>query len=130
MIGFLKGLFGAGKSTEQPSQFPTATSQSSQNSQSYFLEADDARTLGHVNYMRTAKVVKRTFPKTVDSKEEMEVTIEISSLLKRNVSLNGTPDGVNGSQPPTLKVDEAAERRRTDTSMDMFRDMARNLKKR
>ncbi|WP_421659112.1 hypothetical protein [Leptothermofonsia sp. ETS-13] len=130
MIGFIKGLFGAGKPTEQSSQFPVATPQSSQNSQPYFLEADDARTLGNVNYMRTAKVVKRTFPKTADSKEEMEVMVEISSLTKRDVSLNKALDTVNDSQSLTPRVDEAAERRRADTSMDMFRDMARNIKKR
>lgn len=34
------------------------------SSESYFLEPDDAKTMGDIDYMRTPKKVKRTFAKT------------------------------------------------------------------
>ena len=34
------------------------------SSESYFLEPDDSKTMGDIDYMRTSKKVKRTFPNT------------------------------------------------------------------
>lgn len=131
MIGFIKGIFGSGKSPEQTPQPPAAVPQTSQNSQAFFLDADDARSMGNAEYMRTVKAIRRTFPKTLDSQEEKELIAEISSMIKRDAQLGGSlSESLNVSEAVAKKIDEIAERRRTDTSMDMFRNMARDMKKR
>ena len=35
----------------------------------FFLEPDDAQTLGDINYMRKSVRVRRTFPKTLKNKD-------------------------------------------------------------
>ncbi len=130
MAGFIKGLFGSNKpKDEQPAPPPIVKPASSQKEEAFFLEMDDARTLGNVDYMRKSKKIRRTFPKTVSQPEEQELVIEVSAMTMKNASLNGQVEEANPSEPLTPKVDEAAERRRTDTSMDMFRNMAKGIKK-
>jgi hypothetical protein len=34
----------------------------------FFLDPDDAMTMGDINYMRTSKRTRRTFPKTASNK--------------------------------------------------------------
>ncbi|MBD1912016.1 MULTISPECIES: hypothetical protein [unclassified Leptolyngbya] len=109
----------------------------------YFLEADDAKTFGDIEYMRTAKVVKRTFPKTFSSPKEFERVESVSALGKMAVNGNLvdvsqvlTQNGAssNGATSNGTAANGASEpltdRRRSDTSMDMFRSMARDMRKR
>jgi hypothetical protein len=134
----MAGLFGFfGKkqdATEQETETPK---------EAYFLDADDAKTLGNIEYMRTPKTVKRTFPKTAGNGGEFEQVKVISAMDEMNgSSTNGSsmnssssfkPE-TNGSmpveQPASPSSEEVSDRRRTDTSMDMFRSMARDMKKR
>ena len=106
--------------------------------EAYFLDADDAKTLGNIEYMRTPKTVKRTFPKTAGNGGEFEQVKVISAMDEMNgSSMNGSSSfkpETNGSmpaeQPASPSSEEVNDRRRTDTSMDMFRSMARDMKKR
>ncbi len=130
MVGFIKGFFGSNKPREeQPAPPPVKTPAPSQKAEAFFLEMDDARTLGNIDYMRKSKKIRRTFPKTASQPEEKELLMEVSATTMKNASLNGQVEEVNTPESLTPKVDEAAERRRTDTSMDMFRNMAKGIKK-
>ncbi|MGB3694888.1 MAG: hypothetical protein WBG70_11240 [Spirulinaceae cyanobacterium] len=138
MTGFIKGLFskkpplpGEEGETKQTTPKAKNAKKQKQNSQAYFLNDDDAKTLGNIDYMRTASTVRRTFPKTLGSEKGAEFIQQVSSLEKT------TSNGSSNSQPKTTpetkkfiaKDDSSSKRRRTDTSMDLFRNMARDLKK-
>ncbi|HHP7243994.1 MAG TPA: hypothetical protein ACFE0H_04830 [Elainellaceae cyanobacterium] len=95
--------------------------------------------------MKTAKSVKRTFPKTKTNQGEFSLTKTVSAMedgssnqgmsstFNQSVSNNNSapPVSNNNSAPqPTFKEeDKTEERRRSDTSMDMFRNMARDIRK-
>ncbi|MGG6297483.1 hypothetical protein ACQ4M4_24065 [Leptolyngbya sp. AN02str] len=134
----MAGFFGfLGKKNDQAA--PTAKGE---KVRAYFLDADDAKTYGNIDYMRTAKAVRRTFPKTIGNGGEFEQTVQVSSMgvVKPGTpSMNGSapsaPTFINSttsqpSAPATQSQDQTAERRRTDTSMDMFRNMAKDIRKR
>lgn len=131
----------------------------------FFLSPDDAQTLGDINYMRTAKRVRKTFPKTLKNKDGFETITEVSSVEDRsgiyknnetrntisNTVFNPTPSsqsqpGITGgsavtqtkmtqSQPSISSgsnVDSSKspeERRQKDNGMDMFRNMAKNIRR-
>jgi len=128
MVGFIKGLFGSKKPPKEEFTPPPLAPKKSQKPEAFFLGADEAQGLGDLNYIRKAKAIRRTFPKTFSNPEELAITVEVSSIAKRNGNLNGQVVSVEPISP-VPKKDEAAERRRTDTSMDMFRNMARSIKK-
>ena len=123
----LFGFFGKKDANSQETDTPK---------DAYYLDADDAKTLGNIEYMRTPKTVRRTFPKTAGNGGEFEQVKVISAMDDTNGSgMNGStvnPE-TNGSRPaeqPTPSSEAGDDRRRTDTSMDMFRSMARDMKKR
>lgn len=140
----------------------------------FFLSPDDAQTLGDIDYMRKAKRVRKTFPKTLKNKDGFELVTETSSMENRNsmtdqdksknTVFNPTPSsqsqpGATGGSAVTQTnngfqsqssittgsaVNQAntkssftnansnkkpEERRQQDNSMDMFRNMARNIKR-
>jgi len=83
MTGFVKRLFGS-KPKDVSVTSPEKKSQSS--SSSYFLDEDSAKSLGDVDYMRTAKTVKHTFPKTAGSPKETEQIKLVSSMSAAELS--------------------------------------------
>ncbi|MGB5634943.1 MAG: hypothetical protein WBM86_19475, partial [Waterburya sp.] len=121
----------------------------------FFLSPDDAMTMGDINYMRTSKRTRRTFPKTLKNKDGFAIENEVSSMEDRsnlyqgsntnqnttvNTVFNPTPStqsqpGITGgsavNQTKSVQnVTPASEKRRqTDSSMDMFRNMAKNIRK-
>ena len=115
------------------------------SSESFFLSPDDAKTFGNIDYMRTPKKIRRTFPKT-QSNQNTEFIQDVASV-KNPESLTQqeiaepvaakpepAPEPVAAKPQPTTfptssKLTSTEERRRADTSMDMFRNMARNIKK-
>jgi hypothetical protein len=125
VVGFIKGLFGSKPSQDSSVQLPNSASV---QPDTYFLGADEAQSLGNVDYMRATKTVRRTFPKTVDSPEEKELIVKVSATTKQEAGKNGliVPAESNGAMPKTEAA--AQERRRADTSMDMFRNMAKNIR--
>lgn len=140
MAGFLSGLFGGKKKREASAQPEVRPPR--ENGQAYYLDADDAKSYGNADYMRTAKKVRRTFPKTVNN-AEIELEREISSMTMSNgklgtqvpkVSIGSTvisstansSGSVNGSAPTDAEV---AQRRKSDSSLDIFRSMAKDIRK-
>lgn len=114
--------------------------------ESFFLEPDEAKSLGNLDYMRTRKKVRKTFPTTkgwgAGFASEVEVAAIEDSFAASNGSLNGSVNGsingsVNGSMPTVEPVqseaEEAApttsERRRSASDLDMFRNMAKDIRK-
>lgn len=139
MTGFIRGLFGGGKNNQQ-------------SSQAFFLEPDDAKTFGNIDYMRQPKVIKRTYAKKAGETEEKEVSTQVSALSKseieetRGISTSsgsfsqpsssgfgttsssfGTP---SSSSFGTSSSNDTSRRRNSGGDMDMFRQMAKDVKKR
>ncbi|MGD1864913.1 MAG: hypothetical protein ACFB0D_10180 [Phormidesmis sp.] len=118
--------------------------------QAYYLSDDDAKSFGNIDYMRSTKVVKRTFAKQ-KGKEHMESVRSISATkmtdLDGNVSSApvsapttfGNTDflGDKKSEPaktestPSESVPKAERPKRAPSSndMDMFRNMAKDIRK-
>lgn len=149
MTGFIRGFFGSKpKIDDQPlDEQIQAAQDAKEQEKAYFLSPDDAKTFGNIDYMRTAKTIKRTFPKTAGGQSSARIE-QVSALESVRMQSNGTgstPDYMqktpsqNGAQPdymstvqsaePTFDRSATEERRRTDTNMDMFRNMARDLKR-
>lgn len=154
MVGFIKGIFSkkpaketaqaAPESAPKPAPKPVEAApkekvvrqkpvrENAARAEAYFLDADQAQSLGNLEYMRMAKSVKRTFAKTVGN-PDIKPLIQSVSATQRSVGASAAPVNPNaGSFTPDTKVptkDEAIERRRADSSMDMFRNMARDIKK-
>ena len=147
----------------------------------FFLDPDDAMTMGDINYMRKAKRTRRTFPKTLKNKDGFAFENEVSSLDNRNnlyknsntnqnttenTVFNPTPSSnsqlgatggsiVTQNNPNRLQTNltgnfqesteqsaapkpkpsfeapksSSQERRQQDDSMDMFRNMAKNMRR-
>jgi hypothetical protein len=138
MTGFIRGLFGSEKS--QPVEAPAPTKKverqpKEKESKAFFLEMNEARTYGDLEYMQASKKVKRTFPKTLDQPEEQEFVQEVSAMDrvvegKAATASSAMPMAEPQQQTSTASSsDEAVERRKTDTSMDMFRNMAKQIRK-
>ena len=64
--------------------------------QAYYLSDDDAKTFGNIEYMRSNKVVKRTFAKKKGETEHMESVRQISATTATNLDANS-----NGFAQPT-----------------------------
>ncbi|MDJ0729459.1 MAG: hypothetical protein QNJ33_05635 [Crocosphaera sp.] len=121
MAGFF-GLFSGRKAkfVDEPDTTPVQP----QNKKAFFLDNDSAKTLGNTEFMRKPITIKRTFAKGG------ELVQEISSLEKKKAGNNNVPSS-KGTETSTYQGTTSAntERRQADNSMDMFRDMARSLKK-
>jgi hypothetical protein len=107
----------------------------------FFLSPDESKTYGDIDYMRTTKTVKRTFVKTVGNPQGGEVVSQVSSEKMRKAdgrdakritpktatatdftSTSSSSDSSTGSFTPTANT-------KVDSSMDMFRQMAKKIKK-
>ncbi len=141
MTGFIGRLFGpkdkaveketkaeAPAKKERPAAAPSPRG-------AFFLDADSAISMGDVEYMRTVKKVKRTYARSVESPDHVEQVKEISALNgKISAGANGLTASTSASetqQPQSSEPqnNEAQQRRRTDSSMDMFRNMAKEIRK-
>lgn len=159
MVGFIKGILGAKQTaktdaTPAPETAPkqqAAPKPSKQKPQAFYLDSGDAKTLGDIDYMQAVREIKRSFPKSLGG-EELRTTSSVSSLQRSQAqkaqaitqqqsTLKSTPSSTFASQstpvsgwtapkastPP--KIQDPKERRRQDSNLDMFRSMARDLKK-
>ncbi len=137
MIKLVKSLFGSGQGDEgtvrQEESKPTPASmqqfQTQAASGAFFLEPDAAKTLGDLDYMRAKKTIRRTFPKTASDPNVKAITTTISSDVKET---GARADQAAASVSPTsasANVQEAATRRQADSGMDMFRSMAKQMRK-
>ncbi len=132
MTGFIRGLFGGKKEPRAPKP-PRAGG-------AFFLDEDEAKTLGNIDYMRSAKVIKHTFARKKGQTEELESIRQVSALEKRELNeytiAPKTTQQTSGTFTPPSSFEgrsfsSSAQRRRGgNDGMDMFRNMARDLKKR
>ncbi|HIK22461.1 MAG TPA: hypothetical protein IGQ16_02160 [Thermosynechococcus sp. M3746_W2019_013] len=114
-MGLFDGLFRRGKQADAPP------------SKDFFLDPDEAKTYSNIEYMRTPRVVKKTFPATGGAKEEVEVVELVSSIERVNPEAENKgklEPSVNDIMTPPA---EEQERRRSDPSLDFFRSMAKDL---
>ncbi len=111
----------------------------------FFLGDDDAKTYGDIDYMRKVKRVRKTFAKPAFG--EMAIATETndgySALTKESSSSASQPSvGMTPATSTTPEVKPASsvstssnsfsgseQRRSRDTNLDMFRNMARGMKK-
>ncbi|MGF1457580.1 MAG: hypothetical protein ACFBSG_00990 [Leptolyngbyaceae cyanobacterium] len=128
MTGFIRGLFGRNKQNRAPQPRQTGA---------FFLSDDEAKTFGDIDYMRSSKVVKRTFARKKGQTEEMESVRQISAMDMRTLDEKGLPaqqktasSFQESTQSETPKFERRSANTNTDTSMDMFRNMAKDIKKR
>ena len=106
--------------------------------QDFFLNPDEAQTMGNINYMRKSVRVRHTFPKTLKNPDGFEVVKEVSSSEDRSVNSfdrdRSNDSAVNSSLQPTPTISKAApsypQSRPQGSNMDMFRNMARKIRKR
>jgi hypothetical protein len=129
MTGWIRRFFGSKqKSESQPEETPSSAPK---KVRSYYLDPDEAKSLGNVEYMRTARTVEKTFMggkyRTVESVSALEV-VDITEKTDATPS----PDDVS-PQTPTGKQSQApaspSPRRQAGNDMDMFRNMARDIKR-
>ena len=142
MTGFFGRLFGSkDKAVEKETKAETPApvkkerpAAASTPKDAFFLDADSAISMGNVDYMRTVRKVKRTYARSVDSPEHVEQVKEVSAMNgKISAGNNGSAASTGSeSQQPQSSVpqnNEAQQRRRTDSSMDRFRTMAKDIRK-
>lgn len=130
MAGFF-GLFGGNKN------------KAPQSKEAFFLNEDDAKSFGDIDFMRKEVVIRRTFAKKKGA-EEMESVKSISSSASKKVGegVNATTSSFNtpafGKSSPAPSADAGTPAStpkapvvsgKTDTSMDMFRNMAKKIRK-
>jgi len=137
-MGFLSDLFGLKSKYVDEETDEAEQAAEAQKRRSYFLEPDDAKTFGDINYMRSPKSVKKRFAKKKDNLGEgLEQEVETSAfgqVIRSNKQISATPEPLPApqNQPVSQPQPNRFERRRadsSDSSMDMFRKMARDMKK-
>ena len=139
MTGFIRGLFGGKAQNPGESDRPVRVKREVQkpaakNGGAFFLDPDDAKSYGDIDYMRTVKTVRRTFAKKRGETGEKESIRQISAMDSMRMQENGMPKqqpaAAESTFQPTIKKDTASfDRRKTDTNLDMFRQMAKDMKK-
>ncbi|MEY2984651.1 MAG: hypothetical protein RLZZ568_1268 [Cyanobacteriota bacterium] len=126
----MAGLFGLfGKRTKYVDEVDNTPQPEPQKKEAFFLETDDAKSLGDVEYMRTPIEIKRSFPKTLNSAGS-EVVKSISAMEIKKINANGQPqDDAKAATPTPPVAPVTQERRSSDNSLEMFRQMAKDIKK-
>ncbi|MEM7066392.1 MAG: hypothetical protein AAF572_24895 [Cyanobacteria bacterium P01_B01_bin.77] len=121
MAGFF-GLFGGNKNKGLESK------------EAFFLDEDEAKTFGDIDFMRKEVVVRRTFAKK-KGMEEMESVKSISSSASKTVgearssfgSSSSSADSTSASKPVTPQAPKFTKK--TSSGMDMFRNMAKDIRR-
>jgi hypothetical protein len=114
----LFGLFGKKDKKEDDSE---------KKDSAYYLDQDSAKTFGNIDYMRTPKGVRKTFP-TVNGVKGAEMNEIVTSTEKLKSS---QADAVQNNVSETIAPStfEPKVNTRVDSSMDMFLNMAKDIKK-
>lgn len=125
MAGFF-GLFGnKTKYVDEPMDMSAP-----EPKEAFYLEPDDAKTLGDIDFMRTPITIRRTFPKTASNKKGGESIKQISSMEVSKVTDNGIV-AKSATSEANSKANAANDnvRRTNDDSINPFLKMAREIKK-
>lgn len=150
MTGFIKGLF---RSKPKATPETEATNGSNGNgngngngaapeSKFFFLDPDEAKTFGNIDYMRTTKSIRRSFPKAKLGSDNAVVRNISATEISLANSVSVAPTTAKPTASPTAApvsptepsakpaATESQNQRTSDSSMDLFRNMARDLRKR
>ncbi|HIK20564.1 MAG TPA: hypothetical protein IGR15_05805 [Synechococcus sp. M44_DOE_062] len=132
MVGIFRRLFGSrgqAAATSSPETVAKPTPKKAKNDNTFFLDPDEAKTLGNIEYMRTPRIVKHTF-QDFGSKEKVEVVEQVSSLSKVKLSTEQakTPETAS-EQGSSTSSSGVSSRRQGGSDMDTFRNMARSLRR-
>lgn len=126
----MAGLFGLfGRKAKYVEEIDPNAPREEVKKEAFFLETDDAKSLGNVEYMRTPFKIKRSFPKIMGS-QGAEIVREVSAMEAKKLQANGEP--ASTPKPSSSEVTSTPannDRRSSDNSLDMFRQMAKDLKK-
>ncbi|OUC12489.1 MAG: hypothetical protein B0A82_22180 [Alkalinema sp. CACIAM 70d] len=118
----MAGLFGFGKKNEQEPQ----------SKESFFLDGDVASSMGNIDYMRQSKKIRRTFPKSAGG-QEFEIIKDVSAsealFNSQNGGFSASSAASKANENGASSNQAAQERRKLDTSMDMFRKMAKDMRR-
>lgn len=132
----LFGFFGKKKDNGGKDQAKPTETNGSKPEAYYFLDADQAKSFGNIEYMRTAKTVRRTFPKTVGNGGTFERIQTVSTMeavkaeaLKSAMAKAEVDAAKAAANPSAVQPGSETARRRSDSSMDIFRNMARDMRK-
>lgn len=116
----LFGLFGKKDKSDDDSK---------KSDSSYFLDQDAAKSFGDIDYMRTPKAVKKTFP-TVNGVKGAEIVEIISATEKTEGSEIEVSSSKASEETPKSTFEPKKLNTRVDSSMDIFLNMAKDIKKR
>ena len=108
----------------------SAPKDESASKQAFYLSDDDAKTFGNIDYMRSSKTVRRTFAKKKNQAEHLESIKSISALSSSAVDRNGYVQPQSAPVAPASSEasgSKRASRRKPNSDMDMFRNMAKNI---
>jgi hypothetical protein len=133
MAGFLSGLFGNSQPAEPETNNGSASNGAVGNPEEFFLDSDEAKSMGNIDYMRTVKTIKRTYAKyksvdqggmttikQVSASEEAIAPAE--KVVQKTSTFSESTSSFSASNGSTSRAN-------TDTNMDMFRNMAKQVKK-
>jgi hypothetical protein len=97
--------------------------------ESFFLDSDEAKSMGDIDYMRAARKVRKTFPgtKAWGSAFEQEVEVSATKMVNGN-GQKAVPSELFQASSEELK-DTGAARRTAAADLDMFRNMAKDIRK-
>ncbi|MDX2255894.1 MAG: hypothetical protein NW214_10285 [Pseudanabaenaceae cyanobacterium bins.39] len=104
-------------------------SNSDNQESSYFLDQDTAKTFGNIDYMRTPKAVRKTFP-TVNGVEGAEIVEVVSATEKKEEEILSNQNSTTTEKISQPSFEPKKTNIRTDSSMDIFLNMAKDIKKR
>jgi hypothetical protein len=95
---------------------------------SFFLDQDSAKTLGDIDYMRTPKAVRRTFP-TINGVKGADIIVSANATEKVEDARTETKKSQPAEPIPQSTFEPKQINTRVDSSMDIFLNMAKDIKK-
>ena len=103
----------------------------------FFLDPDEAQTMGNINYMRKSIQVRHTFPKTLTNPNGLESVKNVSSLEETSANTAASTTQQSSISSPSFQstsspksTPTASKSAASSNDMNMFRNMAKNLGKR
>lgn len=115
----------------QPEPKPVAAQPvASRTGGAFYLDSDEAKTFGNLEYMRSSRSVRRTFPKEKLGKDNALMrTISATEAARLNTAMPETTPAIEAGSNGAQSGAQLSKRRSGDSSLDMFRNMAREIKK-
>ena len=127
MAGFF-GLFG-GK-TKYVDETNESSGESPESKESFYLNADESKTFGNIEFMRKPNTIKRSFAKVGNGEGKKSVksvsSLKVSTITDGGLTPTSPSENSNGSLGESSPK---SERRTGDNNLDTFRKMARDIKK-